>query len=265
MLTMGRRIAPMERVAAVIRRRYGMTQIAFILGSLALYELARYAMKPNWSVAFENAKRVTQLERALRVAWEPALQQAFLPLPSLIEALNVFYFVAHFLLTGVFFLWLYHRSQSGFRAFRDGFFAATMISIFIHWGFPTAPPRLAGIGLVDTLRSFSGIDIGSPSREAFTNPVAAVPSLHAGWAVGVGVGLVRYGRMLVTRVAGVFYPMLVVFTIIVTGNHFVLDAVAGIIVLGIGFLVASGFRRALPGRRRDAAILAAATRGGAVR
>ena len=242
-----------------------MTQIGVVLGSLALYEAARYAIKPNWSVAFENAKRITELEQALRVAWEPALQRAFLPLPNLIEALNVFYFVCHFILTGIFFLWLYHRAPSGFRAYRDGFFAATMISIFIHWGFPTAPPRLADVGLVDTLRSFSGIDIGSPTREALTNPVAAVPSLHAGWAVGVGVGLVRYSRMLIVRAAGVVYPMLVVLTIIVTGNHFVLDAVAGIAVLGIGFLAASGVRRALPKGDHDAAILAAATRGGAAR
>src|SRR5215218_5603399 len=143
----------MDRVTAVVRRRYGITQIGIVLGSLAVYEAARYAIKPNWSAALENAKRITELEQALRLAWEPALQQLFLPLPNLIEALNVFYFVCHFILTGIFFLWLYHRSQSTFRAFRDGFFAATMISILIHWGFPTAPPRLAHVGLVDTLRS----------------------------------------------------------------------------------------------------------------
>jgi hypothetical protein len=242
-----------------------MAQIAIVLGSVGLYEGARYAMKPDWPAALANAQRIDDLEKTLRVAWEPALQRAFLPLPSLIEALNVFYVSGHFLLTAVFFFWLYHRSRPGFRVYRDGFFAATMISILIHWGFPTAPPRLADVGLVDTLRLFSDIDIGSPARETVTNPVAAVPSLHAGWAVGVGIGLVRYGRMLISRIAGVVYPVVVVLTIIVTGNHFVLDAVAGVAVLGVGFLIAAGMRRALSGDDPDGAILATATRGGAAR
>ena len=57
---------------------------------------------------------------------------------------------------------------------------ATAIALVIHWLFPTAPPRLAGVGLADTLLMFSGIDIGSPHSSAFSNPVAAVPRLHAG-------------------------------------------------------------------------------------
>ena len=64
----------------------------------------------------------------------------------------------------------------------------------MHWLFPTAPPRLAGVGLEDTLLVLSGIDIGSPTSAAFSNPVAAVPSLHAAYALGVGIGLFRYGR-----------------------------------------------------------------------
>jgi hypothetical protein len=66
-----------------------------------------------------------------------------LGLPELVEAMNVFYFVGHFLLTGIFFVWLYHSSRTGFRLFRDGFLAATTLALIVHWGFPTAPPRLA--------------------------------------------------------------------------------------------------------------------------
>ena len=259
----------MPAIMQAVRRRYGLTQIAVVIGSGLLYEAARYAITPDWGAAFANARRIDDLERALRVAWEPALQRAFLPMPSLIETLNIFYFVGHFVFTAVFFFWLYHRSREGFRAFRDGFLAATVISIFIHWGFPTAPPRLAGVGLVDTLRAFSGIDIGSPASETLSNPVAAVPSLHAGWALGVGIGVVRFGRHLVTRAAGLVYPIVVVLTIIVTGNHFLLDAVAGIAVLGIGFGLVWAIERlrtvAGGPKKTDAAILAPATRGGAAR
>ena len=103
------------------------------------------------------------VEQVLGFAWEQSLQRAFLALPDVVAALNLFYFVGHFLITAIFFLWLYHRSRDGFRSFRDGFLAATAIAVVIHWLFPTAPPRLAGVGLEDTLLMLSGIDIGSPT------------------------------------------------------------------------------------------------------
>jgi len=239
----------MPRVRDLLARRDGIAQLAVVLGAFGAYELARLAMEPNWAQAFANAKRVLRAEQVLGLAWEQSLQRAFLALPDLVHALNIFYFVGHFVITGVFFLWLYHRSRDGFRSFRDGFLAATAIALVVHWLFPTAPPRLAGIGLEDTLLLFSGIDIGSPTSSAFSNPVAAVPSLHAAYAVGVGIGTIRYARSHLVRAAGVLYPPLVLLTIVVTGNHFVLDAVAGIAVLGAGFLGARWWR----GRHRETA------------
>ena len=200
-------------------------------------------MQPNWSQAFANANRIESLEEVLGFAWEQSLQRAFLALPNLVAALNLFYFIGHFLITGIFFFWLYHRSRDGFRSFRDGFLAATAIAVVIHWLFPTAPPRLAGVGLEDTLLVLSGIDIGSPHSSALSNPVAAVPSLHAAYALGVGIGVMRYARSHLIRIAGAIYPPLVVLTIVVTGNHFVLDAIAGMAVLGVGFGLARVLRR----------------------
>ncbi len=226
----------MLRVREVLARRDAAAQIAVVLGAVAAYEVARHAMQPNWAQAFANARRIEAVEEVLGVAWEQSLQRAFLAIPDLMQALNVFYFVGHFLFTGIFFVWLYRRSWDGFRSFRDAFLIATAISVVVHWLFPTAPPRLAGVGLEDTLLVLSGIDIGSPTSSAFSNPAAAVPSLHAAYALGVGIGLFRYGRSKLTRAAGVVYPPLVILTIVVTGNHFVLDAVAGIAVLGAGFL-----------------------------
>ena len=233
----------MTRVRLQLARRDGVAQIAVVLGAVGLYEAARLAMEPNWAQAFANARRIESVERVTGIAWEQSLQRAFLALPDLVSALNIFYFVGHFLFTALFFLWLYHRSLDGFRGFRDAFLAATAIAVVIHWVFPTAPPRLAGVGLEDTLLVLSGIDIGSPTSSALSNPVAAVPSLHAAYALGVGLGLVRFARSSLVRVAGALYAPLVVLTIVVTGNHFVLDAVAGMAVLGVGFSVAAVVRR----------------------
>jgi hypothetical protein len=129
----------------------------------------------------------------------------------------------------------------------------------VHWQFPTAPPRLAGVGLEDTLRQLSNIDIGSPTSSSFSNPVAAVPSLHAGWAVGVGAGLVLFARPLLWRAVGVLYPLAVVLTIVVTGNHFIFDAITGVVVMALGFWLSEALLR------RSGATLLAASRGGAVR
>jgi PAP2 superfamily len=228
----------MSRVRELAVRRDGMTQIAVVLGAVAAYEAARLAMEPNWAQAFENARRIGSLEQVLGLAWEQSLQWAFLAMPDLVTALNIFYFVGHFLFTGIFFFWLYHRSRDGFRSFRDGFLVATAIAVFIHWLYPTAPPRLAEAGITDTLRVLSGIDIGSQHTSALSNPVAAVPSLHAAYALGVGIGLLRYACSPLLRFGGAIYPPLVVLTIVVTGNHFILDAVAGVAVLGLGFSLA---------------------------
>jgi len=236
-------MSTMSRVRELLARRDGIAQLAVVLGAFGAYEAARLAMEPNWAQAFANANRIESVEQVLGFAWEQSLQRAFLALPSLVAAFNLFYFIGHFVFTAIFFFWLYHRSRDGFRSFRDGFLAATAIAVVIHWLFPTAPPRLAGVGLQDTLLMLSGIDIGSPHSSALSNPVAAVPSLHAAYALGVGIGMIRYARSHLIRVAGVIYPPLVVLTIVVTGNHFVLDAVAGMAVLGVGFALAWALRR----------------------
>lgn len=251
-----------------LMRRDGTRQIGVVVVAVLVYELARMAMHPNWTIAAANARRVIRVEDALTLAWEPGLQRFFLDtVPNVVQAMNVFYFVGHFVLTGVFFLWLYRRSRPAFRTFRDAFLVATAISVLVHWLYPTAPPRLVAENVVDTLWFFNGIDIGSPANDGLSNPVAAVPSLHAGYAVGVGAGLLLYARSWWGRALGAVYPLAVVLTIIVTGNHFVLDALAGILVMAVGFLAAAYAGRWLCARGScpQAGILAAATRGGAVR
>jgi PAP2 superfamily len=252
-------MAQMTRVREVVSRHYGWTQVALVVAFVESYELLRHVMTPNWPLAAQHAQEIVSWEKFAHIHWEVGLQQTFLRIPDLVRAMNVFYFVGHFVLTAVFFFWLYHRSRPVFRRWRNGFLIATAIALVIHWKFPTAPPRLADIGLEDTLRTLSNIDIGSPTSSSFSNPVAAVPSLHAGWALGVGLGLVLYARPLVWKIVGALYPVAVLLTIVVTGNHFVLDAVIGYAVMGVGFALAVLLLE------RKGGTLAPATRGGAVR
>jgi PAP2 superfamily len=224
-------------VRGLASRRDGLRQAAVVLGAVGAYEAMRLALRPDWPLALDHARLIAGWERAADVAWEAPLQHAVLRAPLLVQALNAFYLGGHFLVTGLFFVWLYRRNLAGFRVFRNGFLAATAISLAMAWLFPTAPPRVAGLGLADTLRRFGGIDIGSPGSAGLSDPVAAVPSLHAGWAFGVAAGILIYARSRSARTLAPLYPAVVVVTILATGNHFVLDAAAGALVMALGFMV----------------------------
>jgi len=234
----------------VAARRYGLLQIAIVLAGVGTYELLRTAIAPDWPLAVRHAQQVLSLERMLHLDREASLEGAVLRVPGLLRVLEGFYFVSQFALTGVFFLWLYRRSRREFCTFRNVFLATTAIALVVYWRFPTAPPRLADIGLVHPGSGLAGL----------SNPVAAVPSLHAGWALGVGVGVVRNARGR-WRIAGAIYPAAVVCAIVATGNHFVLDAVAGMLVLGAGFAV----ERVRPRRRTSSRAWAAQRRPIALR
>ena len=161
-----------------------MVQILLLVGLAEVYRLLRRVIPTDWPLAFANAHQVMRLEQVSHFAWERGIQDWFLRFPELVRTMNWFYLSSHFAVTLAFFIWLYWRDREGFSIFRDGFLLATAIALIIHWRFPTAPPRLAEAGIKDTIDLYSGVNIGRPHHERFSNPVAAVPSLHFGWALG---------------------------------------------------------------------------------
>ncbi len=141
----------MAQTRRLVARQNGYSQIALVLAAVACYELLRRALRPDWPLATEHAHQVAAWERTLHIAWEQPLQHALLHLPALLEAMNLFYLAGNFAVTGAFFVWLYYRSSDGFRLYRNAFLIATAVSLVIEWRFPTAPPRLAGLGIEDHL------------------------------------------------------------------------------------------------------------------
>jgi hypothetical protein len=231
-----------DRTRSVFRRLDPVLQIGLLISLAEAYRLLRQLIPTDWPVAIGNAQQVFHLERVLHIDWERSLQATFLHVPDVVKGMNWFYLSSHFVITGAFFVWLYWRNREGFAIFRDGFLLSTAIALVIHWRFPTAPPRLANMGISDTIQLYSHVNIGEPHHERFSNPVAAVPSLHAGWALALGAGLLLYGRTWLARLAGVFYPVAVLLTIVVTGNHFIFDAVAGALVMAVGFAAIAPLR-----------------------
>jgi hypothetical protein len=231
-----------SRARRLLLRVDPFLQIGLVIALAEAYRLLRRLLPTDWPQAIANAQHVERLERVTHIAWEQGIQSWFLQFPELVKGMNWFYLSSHFFVTGAFFVWLYWRNREGFAIFRDGFLLATAIALVIHWRYPTAPPRLAGMNVKDTIDLYSGVNIGGPHHERFANPVAAVPSLHAGWALALGIGIVLYARNHFTRALGVLYPAAVLLTIVVTGNHFIFDAVAGALVMAVGFAATAPFR-----------------------
>src|SRR5213592_298830 len=236
------RVFALHRARRVLARLDPIFQISLVIGLAETYRLLRRLIPTDWPQAVANARHVFRLERVSHFAWERGIQQWFLHFSTLVRGMNWFYLSSHFVVTGAFFVWLYWRNREGFAIFRDGFLLATAIALVIHWRYPTAPPRLAQMGIKDTIDLYSNVNIGRPHHERFSNPVAAVPSLHAGCALAVGVGLLLYARRFISRAAGVVYACAVLLTIVVTGNHFIFDAVAGALVMAVGFAATAPFR-----------------------
>jgi hypothetical protein len=107
------------------------------------------------------------------------------------------------------------------------------------------PPRLlpASYGFVDTLRVFGGLwDFDSGPVAQVSNQYAAMPSLHFAWSTWSALVLFPMLRRRWSRALIVLYPVATTFAIVVTANHYWLDAAGGALVLGVGSLV--GFRLA---------------------
>ena len=205
--------------------------------ALLVYQASRALVIGKPSTAFENASEIISFEKSSGLFVETSIQSWVLNHIQLTEALNYFYMYAHWTITPLFFIWLYKRRARVYPYVRNAFFAANGIALVVFMLFPVAPPRLAGVsdGFVDTLHSVSNIDLHGGVFSGWFNPHAAVPSMHFGYALMIGlVGMVLL-RSWPLRLIALAYPVLVFLTITGTANHYVLDSLAGGVVVALGF------------------------------
>ena len=147
------------------------------------------------------------------------------------------YLTLHLTVSAGCLVWVYRCHPSAFPILRNTLLLATAIAVIGYIAFPTAPPRLAGMGIVDTV-SKGHVDLNSGLVHSLYNPFAAMPSMHFGYAVIIGTSAVALSRQRAARLAGSAYPLFVLLVIVATGNHFLLDAVAGGLVVGAAALCA---------------------------
>ncbi|MEU6035213.1 phosphatase PAP2 family protein [Actinomadura sp. NPDC047616] len=257
------RFAPPGRVTA--RPRAGAVgslapsvwrELALIVLFYTAYTLTRLILvQDGTGPAFTHADQILAFERSLGIDVELGLNRMLLEVPWLARAANVFYATAHFAVTLGVVVWVYRRHSAHYRWLRTGIMTATGAALLGFWLYPLAPPRfLEHEGFVDPVTALHSMGLyASDASGTLTNQYAAMPSMHAGWALWCGFVLVRLAARRWVRALGVVYPATTVAVILATANHYVLDAVAGI-ALTAAALYASWllYRRTRPERTRRA-------------
>jgi membrane-associated phospholipid phosphatase len=158
--------------------------------------------------------------------------------------LNHIYLAAQLVVLPGSLIFLYHRSFGLYQRLRNTILATWLLSIPVYALYPVAPPRLAGVGLVDTISRSSGIGLDSHLTTSFYNQLAAVPSLHVGFAVAIGIAISASLRHPVLKGLALLWGPLVGLAVVATGNHFVFDMVAGVAAAALGYVLGAGATRA---------------------
>jgi hypothetical protein len=216
-----------------------LLQLALFFGVYQGYQVVRGLSEGKSALAFDNAERIIDVERALGTYFEASLQSSLLDNEWVIDFANWMYVNSHFVITTSFLAWLYLFRNEHFYFVRNMFMVAMLIALTGYLLFPTAPPRLMPQeGFIDTIASFTAIEQDNKAVSLLVNKYAAVPSMHIGFASMIAIPGILLVRNRIGKLAWGLYPLLVLFVIVVTGNHFWLDAAAGAAVAAMAAAIA---------------------------
>lgn len=257
-----------ERVDDRPVRPHWVREIVTILVFYLVYQQIRgFADTGGRTRAFANARWIVRAEQWLHIFNEQSLQSAFLGARWFIRAMNIYYGTLHFVITMGLLAWLYFRRHHHYRAMRNLLGLTTALALIGYFAFPLAPPRMfpcssdvpvpspdwrPGQCFVDTLDLYGGLwSYYTPVAKAASNPFAAMPSLHFGWALWCGIVFSRFARHRSVKALSLAYPLLTLFAIVVTANHYWLDAVGGALVLGLAAVMLTLLPKRFSGSRAE--------------
>ncbi|MGV9502163.1 bifunctional glycosyltransferase 87/phosphatase PAP2 family protein [Streptomyces sp. NPDC003642] len=187
--------------------------------------------------AEEHGTQIHGLERALRIDIEHWANHTVAGIGWLRDFFDQYYTSFHFVVPLTVLAVLYWRRPADYRWARSALGITTLLALAGFWLYPLAPPRLMPtMGFIDTVhgvQDFSQPDYGTLT--ALTNQYAAMPSLHFGWSLWCGVVIAVLAPRWWLKALGMLHPLLTASAIVVTANHWVLDAVGGAVVVAAGF------------------------------
>ena len=211
----------------------------FVLADLC-YETVRGIAESNQAVPFQNARSIVSTEKTLHLFVEQSIQSWAMGHRVLIDFANFMYVNSHFVITTSALVWLYLRHNDRFYFVRNMFVVAMGLALVGYLVLPTAPPRFfPELGFVDTLSYYVNVKHDSGLVTLFFNPYAAVPSMHVAFSLLVAVPALLIVRRKVFKALWALYPLVVTFVVIVTGNHWLMDALAGAAVAATAAIVSA--------------------------
>lgn len=234
--------------AAHLTRGWIARESLLLIGAVFAYFAVRAVTEGSQEQAHRNAERVVDLERSLGFFWEPTWQAAIDGSHLLVTLANWAYIYGHWPVIAVVAIWLAASHPGTYRLMRNAFLVSGAIGLVIFVAFPTAPPRLAELDIADTVTLYSNAYrvLQPPS---LVNQYAAVPSLHFGWNLLIGLAVVHVATNWPARLFGILMPVVMFLAIVLTGNHFIFDGIAGAAVALTGLAIAYGLRRAIQDHR----------------
>jgi len=201
------------------------------------------------SHAVVHGRAIVSIERAVRLPSEEWVQQIALHSHLLVKAANWYYIVGHTPVLGVWLVWLYARHRPDFVRWRTVLAVGSIVGELIQL-IPVAPPRFALFPIVDTMRLY-GPQVYSDDGAGFAPQLAAMPSLHCVWAITIGAAIFSVAKG-PWRWLGPAHAVVTVLVVVVTGNHYWLDAFAAIPLVLLGLAVADLAARLSRRRRSEA-------------
>jgi membrane-associated phospholipid phosphatase len=216
----------------------------FVLAYL-LYDGARWITAAELGPAKGHAEWVLGFEQGLGVAIERSVQDG-LQGGVLMWLLSHIYLAAQLAVLPVSLIWLHRRAPAVYRRLRDTVLATWMLAVPIYALFPVAPPRLAGIGMTDSVSQQAAVTLTGHST-MFYNPYAAVPSLHCGFAFAIGIAMAAAAHRRWIKSVALLWGPTVSLAVVATGNHYLFDIAAGLVVSVAGY-VAGPYPRRLASR-----------------
>jgi len=224
-----------------------MRELAIVAGAYWAYMYSRALVFDDFgATAITNARTVISFEKSLGLFWEPEWQAwAINSAKSLVIFFNWAYIITFWpiLLTTGFILYLVNRQR--YRYYRNLVLISFIVALLGFMLFPLAPPRMMAEHFVDTIKAFGPTFYASRELVNYYNPYAAMPSLHFSWTIMFGILFIRTpGKWF--KLAGVLYPTLTLLAITITANHYIMDAIGGLILIILAFAVVElGFKRRL--------------------
>ncbi|MGK5740224.1 phosphatase PAP2 family protein [Micromonospora sp. URMC 103] len=226
-------------------RPHPIRELLIVAALFLAYKAGRLLTVGDLSTAYASATHVWSVERALGLPDEASLQQSVLSHHGLVRLANTYYASVHFPATGALLLFTYLFRPDLYRWGRTLLAALSGVGFAIQALLPMAPPRLlSATGVLDTGQMVGPRAYGDPATDTLSNQYAAMPSLHVGWATVVAIVLIAAGRTR-WRWLWLLHPVLTLTVVVVTGNHYWLDAVAALALLGSIVLLARRPRAAL--------------------